>query len=128
MPKVSVLIVGDNTKGLSGSNVVAKIVRVLKVVLLLHTVIKMSSYRLTAIEQRTDRIEEQFQSRPKGVDDALSVAKVSISLSQDRDEDSDAGDDTVIPTTQFLKKLKHVQSAVHQRVQELSRINEQGMS
>ena len=49
------------------------------------------SYRLTAIEQRIDRTEEQLQSRPKVVNEAPSSAKVSTSLLQESDEESDAG-------------------------------------
>ena len=79
------------------------------------------SYRLTAIEQRIDRTEEQLQSLPKVSDDAISAAHVSTSQSQELDDDNDAVDDTVIPTTQFLKKSTHIQNAV-----ELVRINEQG--
>ena len=60
------------------------------------------------------------------VDDAPSSAKVSTSLLQESDEESDAGDDAVIPTTQFLKKSAHI-CTVDQRLQELARINEQGM-
>ena len=37
------------------------------------------------------------------------------------------GDDAVIPTTKFLKSSKHIQNAVDHRLQELSRINDQGM-
>ena len=61
-------------------------------------------------------------------DDALRVARVSTSFSQDLDEDSDAGDDAVIPTNQFMKKSKHIQDVVDvvdQRLQ-LAHINEQG--
>ena len=43
------------------------------------------------------------------------------------DEESDAEDDAVIPTMIFLKDSKQIQTAVDQRLQELTRINEQGM-
>ena len=85
------------------------------------------SYRLTAIEQRIDRTEEQLQSRPKVVPDAPGSAKVSASLFQELDEESDIGDDAVIPITQFIKKTSHIQQAVDQRLKELTRMNEQGM-
>ena len=85
------------------------------------------SYRLTAIEQRIDRTEEQLQSCPKVVPDAPGSAKLSASLFQELDEESDAGDDAVIPTTQFLKKSSHIQQAIDQRLNELTRIKEQGM-
>ena len=39
-------------------------------------------------------------------------------------EVSDAEDDVVIPTVMFLKSSKQIQSAVDQRLQELSRIND----
>ena len=42
------------------------------------------------------------------------------------EEDSDAGDDAVIPTTKFLKTSKHIQDAVDVRLQELTKLNEQG--
>ena len=51
---------------------------------------------------------------------------MSTSCSQEVDEVPDAGDDTVIPCAQFLKKSKHIQAAVDARLQELARINEQG--
>ena len=85
------------------------------------------SYRLTAIEQRIDRTEEQLQSRPKVVTDAPGSAKVSAFLFQELDEESDAWDNAVIPTTQFLKKSSHIQQAVDQRLKELIFINEQGV-
>ena len=84
------------------------------------------SYRLTAIEQKIDRMEEQLQSHPKVTDDAFGVVDVSTSSSQEVDEASNAGDDAVIPSAQFLKKTKHIQDAVNERLQELARINEQG--
>ena len=59
-------------------------------------------------------------------DDALSTTRVRTSLSHDLDEDSVAGYDAVIPTTHFLKKSKHNQDAVDQRLQQLARINKQG--
>ena len=42
-------------------------------------------------------------------------------------EDSDAGDDAVIRTIKFLKCSKQIQNAVDHRLQELSRINDQGV-
>ena len=58
--------------------------------------------------------------------EAASSLFVSNTPSQDVDEDSDAGDDAVIPTTKFLKTSTHIQEAVDQRLQELAKINEQG--
>ena len=83
------------------------------------------SYRLSAIEQRIDRTEEQLHSRPSAGAEAVSN-EVSTSVSQEVDEISDAGDDAVIPSAQFLKKSKHIQAAVDERLHELARINEQG--
>ena len=80
--------------------------------------------RLSAIEQRIDRTEEQLQ-----VQSAVSTSSLlntSITPSQDGDEDSDAGDDAVIPTVKHLKSSKHIQEAVDLRLQELAKINEQG--
>ena len=51
---------------------------------------------------------------------------MSTSSSPEVDEVSDAGDDAVIPSAQFLKKSKHIQAAVDERLQELARVNEQG--
>ena len=83
------------------------------------------SYRLSAIEQMIDRTEEQLHNRP--VSGANAVGDVSTSSSsQEVDEMSDAGDEAVIPSTQFLKKSNHIQAAVDERLQELARINEQG--
>ena len=64
---------------------------------------------------------------PKDIEAYLDSAKVSASLFQELDEESDAGDDAVIPTTQFLKKSSHIQQAIDQRLKELTRIKEQGM-
>ena len=83
------------------------------------------SYRLSATELRIGRTEE-LQGHPKLASDALSAVEVSTSPSQKTDEDSDAGDDAVIPSAKFLKKSKHIQEAVDLRLQELVRINEQG--
>ena len=71
-------------------------------------------------------MEEQLQSHPKVTDDAFGVVDVSTSSSQEAYDASNAGDDTVIPSAQFLKKTKHIQDAVDERLQELARINEQG--
>ena len=59
----------------------------------------------TAIEQRIDRTEEQLHSRPLSGTDAAGN-DVSTSSSQEVDEMLDTGDDAVIPSTQFLKKMK----------------------
>ena len=75
------------------------------------------SYRLSAIEQRIDRTEEQLQSRPAVAADASGATDVSTSSSQEVGEISDAGDDAVIPSAQFLKKPKHIQAAVDERLQ-----------
>ena len=82
------------------------------------------SYRLSAIEQRIDRTEEQLKNRPLAEADA--IGDVSTSSSQEVDVTSDAGGDAAIPSTQFLKKSHHIQAAVDERLQELARINEQG--
>ena len=81
--------------------------------------------RLTAIEQRIDRTEEQLHSCPLSGADAAGN-DVSTSSSQEVDEMFGAGDDAVIPSTQFLKKSSHIQAAVDEKLQELARINEQG--
>ena len=82
------------------------------------------SSRLSAIEQRIDRTEEQLQVQSAVT--TSSPLNVSSTPSQDGDEDSDAGDDAVIPTVKYLKSSKHIQEAVDLRLQELTKINEQG--
>ena len=86
----------------------------------------MLSCKLSAIEQRIDRTEEQLQGHVKPGSDVASSLNLSTPPSQDVDEDSDAGDDIVIPTTKFLKASKHIQDAVDIRLQELAKLNEQG--
>ena len=54
------------------------------------------------------------------------MAGLGASTQEELDEDSDAGDDAVIPTIKFLKNSKQIQNAVDLRLQELSRINDQG--
>ena len=84
------------------------------------------SCRLSAIEHRIERTEEQLQGCVKAGSDAASTLNVSTTPSQDVDEDSDAGDDALIPSTKFLKTSTHIQEAVDRRLQELAKINEQG--
>ena len=84
------------------------------------------SYRLSAIEQRIDRTEEQLQGQVQSDIDTGSSLDVSTTPSQEVDEDSDAGDDVVIPTVKHLKTSKHIQESVDLRLQELAKINEQG--
>ena len=84
------------------------------------------SCRLSAIENRIERTEEQLQGCMRSGSEAASSLNVSNILSQGVDEDSDAADDAVIPSTKFLKTSTHIQEAVDQRLQELARINEQG--
>ena len=82
------------------------------------------SCRLSAIEQRIDRTEEQLQVQSAVT--SSSPLNTSTTPSQDGDEDSDAGDDAVIPTVKYLKSARHIQEAVDLRLQELTKINEQG--
>ena len=84
------------------------------------------SSRLTAIEQRIEKTEEQLQNTKSG-SDGVKLARLGTSTQEELDEDSDVGDDAVIPTIKFLKSSKQIQSAVDHRLQELSRINDQGM-
>ena len=51
---------------------------------------------------------------------------MSTTAYQDLDEDSDASDDTVVPTTKFLTTCKHIEEAVDLRLQELAKINKKG--
>ena len=82
------------------------------------------SSRLTSIEQLIEKTEEQLQNSGS---DGVKLAGLSASSQEELDEDSDAGDDTVIPTIKFLKSSKQIQNAVDHRLQELSYINYQGM-
>ena len=77
-------------------------------------------------EQRIDRTKEQPQGHVKPGSDVASSLNLSTTPSQDVDENSDAGDDVVIPTTKFLKTSKHIQDAMDIRLQELAKVNEQG--
>ena len=84
------------------------------------------SYRLAAIEQRINRTEEQLQGQVQSDNQTGSSLETSTTPSQEADEDSDVGDDDVIPTVKYLKTSKHIQEAVDLRLQELAKINEQG--
>ena len=79
---------------------------------------------MSEIEQRIDRTQEQLQGHVKSGSDAGSSLNVSTTPSQEVDEDSDTGDDAVIPTIKFLKTSKQIQEAVDLRLQELTNINE----
>ena len=89
------------------------------------TALNLVSSRLTAIEYRIERTEEQPQSKTGSA--SSKMAGLGISTSVYVEEESDAEDDAVIPTIKFLKDSKQIQTAVDQRLQELTRINEQGM-
>ena len=84
------------------------------------------SCRLSAIEQRIDRTEEQLQGHVKTGSDIAGSLNASSTPLQDVGEESDAGDDVVIPSTKFLKTSKSIQDAVDIRLQELAKLNEQG--
>ena len=66
------------------------------------------SCRLSAIEQRIDRTGEQLQGYVKPGSDVASSLNLSTTPSQDVDEDSDPGDDTVIPTPKFPPKPPNI--------------------
>ena len=83
------------------------------------------SCRLSAIEQRIDRTEEQLQGHVKTGSDIAGSLNASSTPLQDVGEESDAGD-VVIPSTKFLKTSKSIQDAVDIRLQELAKLNEQG--
>ena len=84
------------------------------------------SCRLSAIEQKMERAEEQLQGCVKSGSDAGISLNLSTTPSQDVDEDSDTGDDTIIPTSKFLKTSRHIKEALDLRLQELAKINEHG--
>ena len=85
------------------------------------------SSRLTAIEQRIGKTGEQLQNTTKSGSDGVKLAGLGASSQEELNEDSDAGDDAVIPIIKFLKSSKQIQNAVDHRLQELSRINYQGI-
>ena len=78
-----------------------------------------------AIEQSIERIEEQLQRKPGSA--GSTMADLGTSTPADVDEENDAKDDAVIPTMRFLKDPKQFQTVVGRRLQELTRINEQGI-
>ena len=84
------------------------------------------SCRLSAIDQRIDRTEEQLQGHVKTGSDIAGSLNLSSTPLQEVEENSDAGDDIVIPTTKFLKSSKSIQDAVDIRLRELTKLNEQG--
>ena len=84
------------------------------------------SCRLSAIEQRIDRTKEQLQGHVKTGSDIAGSLNASSKPLQDVGEESDAGDDVIIPSTKFLKTSKSIQDAVDIRLQELAKLNEQG--
>ena len=84
------------------------------------------NYRLATIKQRIDRTEEQLQGQVQSDKQAGSSLETSTIASDKADQNSDIGDDAVIPTIKHLKTSKHIQEAVDLRLQELAKINEQG--
>ena len=85
------------------------------------TALNLDSSRLTAIEQRIERPEEQLQSKTGTA--SSKMAGLGTSTPADVKEEGDSEDDAVIPTIRFLKESKHIQTAVDQRLQERTCIN-----
>ena len=82
------------------------------------------SSRLSSMESRMDRTEEQLQGRLEGEPMTSSGRATSDMVSEQ--EESDAEDDAIIPSAQMLKGSRHIQEAVEQRPKELTTLNEKG--
>ena len=78
------------------------------------------SSRLSSMEQRMDRTEEQLQG---GCQQASSTSSERATVNMlTEQEESDAEDDAV----HMLKGSKQIQAAVDQRLKELTSLNEKG--
>ena len=92
---------------------------------ILHALNSVSS-RLTAIEQRIQKTEDQLQRGSTSLSDAVASPASIGGSHRSRQSDSEEEDDVVIPTTAFLKTSRGIQKAVDKRLQELATLNEQG--
>ena len=84
------------------------------------------SCRLSAIELRIDRTEEQLQGQVKSGSDADSSLNVSTTPPRKWMRTMTLGTPSSFLQTKFLKTSRHIQNAVDFRLQKLLKINEQG--
>ena len=83
------------------------------------------SSRLSSMENRMDRMEEQLQGRLERESTTSSGSAASDRVSDQ--EKRDAEDGAIIPSAQMLKGSRYIQEAVDQRLKELTTLNEKGM-
>ena len=84
------------------------------------------SSRLSAIEVRIERTEQQIQGGLPAISQGVQATVGSALNSMSSSDDSDAEDDAIIPSAKFLKGSKNIQQAVDSRLLELAALNEQG--
>ena len=82
------------------------------------------SSRLSIMEQRMDRTEERLQGTCQQAP-STSSERAAVDMVSDQEE-SDAEDDTIIPSSHMLKGSKQIQDAMDQRLKELTTLNEKG--
>ena len=82
------------------------------------------SSRLSSMESRMDRMEEQLQGRLERESTTSSGSAASDRVSDQ--EKRDAEDGAIIPSAQMLKGSRYIQEAVDQRLKELTTLNEKG--
>ena len=81
------------------------------------------SSRLSSMEQKMDRTEEQLQG---GCQQAPSTSSERATVDMVSDQESDVENDAIIPSAHMLKGSKQIQEAVDQRLKELTTLNEKG--
>ena len=84
------------------------------------------SSRLSAIEARIERTEQQIQGGQPAAGQGAKSSAGSVLNSTLSSDESDAEDDAIIPSAKFLKGSKNIQQAVDSRLLELAALNEQG--
>ena len=84
------------------------------------------SSRLSAIEARIERTEQQIQGGQPAAGQGVTSSAGSVLNSTLSSAESDAEDDAIIPSAKFLKGSKNIQQAVDSRLLELAALNEQG--
>ena len=82
------------------------------------------SSRLSSMEQRMDRTDERLQG-PCQQAPSTPSERATVDMMSDQEE-SDAEDDTIIPSSHMLKGSKQIQDAVDQRLKELTTLKEKG--
>ena len=87
----------------------------------LINVLSSVSSRLTAIDKRIDSMQSNLASMSRGIT-SLAASNSNSTVSS---EESDTEDDAILPSAKFLKRSKHMQEAVDQRLLELTALNKQ---